>query len=246
MLTASILFLLVAPSQALAVRQLPTDYELTEACVRWFYAYDFSRLNVVHNPKWRRLLESQDKKLLIPRLETVRDGRIHAVAYSAVSFVLAYLGREPALNTRRMLATMEVGRPHLPSNVDDISQDGRPGMFGVVDPIKGFYDSTIQLYEREKRDDVLAEILGLRSDGETSYFYIFTTQALLLKHPSAVLRVAWRRGLCTAVGRAAARERIDPKPIRNTLRTMSRDRRSEVRNGAKKVAEVFENVWQKK
>ncbi|MEO7454053.1 MAG: hypothetical protein ABIV13_04755 [Fimbriimonadales bacterium] len=244
-LLASLSIALVAATSAHVrnVERQVSDYELREACVRWFMP-QFVGLHgeaIDRNPKWKNILLKQDPKVLIPRLEQIREGGVHFVEYSAISFVLAYVGHEPAANTRRMFATIDL-KQRRPENaygghIDD------PDAFGHDDIIKGFYDSTFQLYEHNPRQDVLAEILRFGSDGESGYFKSWITKQLFLKYPSAVLRVASQQGLITEVGLHLAYELGDLLPtIRSTLRIMGRDARSDIRDAAKKLATVFERA----
>ena len=60
---------------------------------------------------------------------------MHFVEYSAISFVLAYVGHEPAANTRRMLATIDLNQ-RRPENTYGWHIDDDPIPFGNDDIIK--------------------------------------------------------------------------------------------------------------
>lgn len=225
-----------------AQAQEPTDMLLREVCVRWFMPQYLDLRHEIRdrNPNWKNILLSQNPKVLIPRLERIRNGRVHEIEYSAISFVLAHLGHEPAANTRRMLAPIDLNQT-VPKNVYGSHIDN-PKPFGHDDIIKGFYDSTFQLYERNPRQDVLAEILRFGSDGESSYFKGWLVKQLFLKYPSAVLRVASESGYLSEVGKHLAFE--SGPEVRNqtraTLRVMKRDGRADIRRAAYTIYDVFE------
>jgi hypothetical protein len=196
------------------------------------------------NPKWKHILLSQDPRALAQRLESIRSGKLHYIEYSSTSFVLAYIGHEPAANTRRMLATIDLNQER-PKNTNGWLY-GEPKPFGHDDIIKGFYDSTFQLYEHNPRQDVLTEILRFRSDGESGYFKAWITKRLFFKYPSAVLRVASERGYLTEVASLLAFEPggIDIRTqTRATLRIMKRDSRRDIRTAAYRLAILFDEYW---
>jgi hypothetical protein len=249
MRTFGLILAIVAAQQGLsqersggAPKTVPSDLLIREACVRWFMPQRFhSEQPVSHrNPKWKNILLSQDKRALAQRLEIIRSGKLHYIEYSSISFVLAYIGHEPAANTRRMLATIDLNQERPPNTYGWLV--GEPKAFGHDDIIKGFGDSTFQLFEHNPRHDVLAELLRFGSDGESSYFKSWLVKQLFLKYPSAVLRVGSETGYLSAVGMHLAFEANPPiiNQTRVTLRVMKQDGRADIRRAAHKISDIFE------
>ncbi|MCH8274246.1 MAG: hypothetical protein IH851_05600 [Armatimonadetes bacterium] len=217
-----------------------TDTQLRELCVHWFSPPVDENYKIIRDPTYRRSLESFPRKRLLDRLEKIRDGRVHEVEWCAISFTLAYFGRDPVENGKRMLAPFDM-RAKLPKNVYFAGGPGEPiTVFGVFEPNLGLYDSTAQLYRKQRSDDLLVAILTMHTDGETAYFQSYITQVLFLIYPSDVLRVAASEHIEEEVGFHLAAENSQPNRVRKTLAVMKKDRRPLIQAAARKVSSSFE------
>jgi len=215
------------------------NMRLREACVRWFSPAD-ATAKINRNPQWRRLLEGMPRKQMLNRVEKLRSGRVHSVEYCAMSFVLAFFGREPVKNTKEMLASFDMRRS-MPPNVYGGSLND-PRVFGVKEENLGLYDSTTQLYQRQRSDELLHAILSIKTDGEAGHFRSYVTQQLFSLYPSDVLRVTSKYKLHEHVGFALGAENARPESTRRSLLRMQTDRRVEIRRAAARVLQFFDRL----
>jgi len=186
-------------------RSSATDQDIKLWSVRWFTGAKMKPSAPITLKNAKLHLLSLPEKQLAAQLKAIQRSTQVSIEYSAVSFVLAYLGEDTVLNTRRMLAYVNNGPEALEFRRN---RDMQHPIYSWVgdDPIYGLWSSTPFLYGHRRKLDVMYEILRVQSDGEGGYFTADMNRILLFSYPHDYLAVVKAHHMGTFCGEQLAME----------------------------------------